>query len=163
MNDIPASDNSGRNVVFLVARSIHLVRDGREVAHSLSRVEWWNEHVLWCDGHSPAQMEQAGEDRLRICARNWACEMKELHAGLSGISQERVLEVRYEQLIASPVEQLGTILRFPGLSVSADYQDAIESLQLAYWPGAWSVGWTPEQLECVVHEEQSLLSEYGYV
>lgn len=149
--------------IFPAARYIHLIRDGREVAHSLSRVEWWDEHTLWWDGRTAAQMEQAGEERLAICAKNWAYEMRALHAGLSEIARERVLEVRYEHLLADPITQLGAIIRFLGLPVTSEFLGAIESLQLAYRPGAWSDRWTPAQLASVMNEEQPLLSELGYL
>lgn len=149
--------------IFPAARYIHLIRDGREVAHSLSRVEWWDGHTLWWDGRTAAQMELAGEERLTICARNWTYEMRALQAGLENIASERVLEVRYEQLLADPSGQLGNIIRFLGLSVTTEFQSAIESLQLTYRPGSWSIRWSPDQLACVLHEEQSLLSDLGYL
>jgi len=149
--------------IFPNARYVHLIRDGREVAHSLSRVEWWDQHVLWWDGRTAAELEKTGEDRLAICAKNWVYEMKELYSGLSAIDPTRVFEVRYEQMLANPVKQLESILDYLGLPLTSAYQRAIESLQLAGRPGAWSSAWTPEQLESVLHVEQPLLDELGYL
>ena len=64
------------SAIFPEARYVHLVRDGREVTQSLSAVEWWNEHTVWWDGRTPLEMEQAGEPRLAICARNWVRELQ---------------------------------------------------------------------------------------
>lgn len=151
------------DLIFPAARYIHLIRDGREVANSLSRVEWWDGHTLWWDGRTPAQMESTGADRLTICARNWAYEMKALQAGLADIASERILEVRYENLLADPIVQIGAIIRFLGLSEATEFQSAIESLQLEYRPGTWSNRWTPDQLESVLNEEQPLLNDLGYL
>lgn len=149
--------------VFPQARYVHLIRDGREVANSLSKVEWWDQHVLWWDGRTAAELEETGEDRLVICARNWAYEMRELYSGLSSIEPKRVFKVRYEELLTNPVDKLGGVLEFFGLPLTAEYRRAIESLQLAYRPGAWSTGWTPDQLENVLHVEQPFLQELGYL
>lgn len=149
--------------VFPKARYIHLIRDGRAVAHSLSRVEWWDEHELWWDGRKAAELEQAGEERLTICAKNWTYEMKELYSGLSAVDPASLLEIRYEELLDAPVVQLGRILEFLGLSLASGYQQAIESLRLTNRPAAWSSRWTTDQLESVLRVEQSLLDELGYI
>jgi len=149
--------------IFPGARYVHLVRDGREVALSLSHVEWWPTHIVWWDGRSATQMEQAGEERLTVCARNWVEEMKALHAGLAQIERERVLEVRYEQLLADPVSQLAAISRFLGLSMTAEFRNAIESLQLTFRPAAWTARWSSGQLARVMQEQEPLLRELGYI
>lgn len=133
------------------------------MAHSLSLVEWWDEHQLWWDGRKAAELEQAGEQRLTICAKNWAYEMKELYSGLSAVAPDRLLELRYEELLANPVTELGKILEFLGLSLQSEYQKAIELLRLTNRPAAWSNRWTADQLESVLSVEQSLLDELGYI
>jgi omega-hydroxy-beta-dihydromenaquinone-9 sulfotransferase len=145
------------------ARYIHLIRDGREVAHSLSAVEWWSDHVIWWDGRTAAEMERSGMQRLSICARNWVKELEAIQDGFSGISRDRILEVRYERLLEQPVEQLEAILEFLGLPASGAYRDAIASLGLSNRPAAWSRNWSSSELAHVMSEESGLLSELGYV
>ncbi len=151
------------NAIFPEAKYIHLVRDGREVANSLSRVEWWDDHTLWWDGRTAIQMEQEGVNRLTICAKNWVYEMQELKQGLASIPRSRVLEIRYESLLSEPLVQLAEMLKFLGLEFTDEYRDAITSLGLRYKSVNWSERWTPEQMEMVLREEQSVLREYGYV
>jgi len=149
--------------VFPQARYIHLIRDGREVAHSLSRVEWWDKHTLWWDGRTPEQLEKSGDERLSICAKNWALEMKALSEGLASVPDGQILEIRYEQLLSQPDIQLDRIIAFLGLSVTASYRSAIESLQLSYRPGSWLSDWNEAQLGNVLREEEHLLAELGYI
>lgn len=151
------------NSIFPDAKYVHLIRDGREVADSLSKVEWWSNHIVWWSGRTAAEMEQSGEARITICAKNWAMELKEIYSGLSTIQTDRILDVRYELLLAKPVDQLASILAFLGLAMTSDYRQAIESLQLTYRPGGWTTRWTPDQLDAVVREQQPLLNKLGYL
>lgn len=149
--------------IFPDARYVHLIRDGREVADSLSKVEWWDDHVLWWSGRTAAELERSGEPRISICARNWKLEMDELYRGLAAIPADRVLEIRYETLLSEPIHQLGSILDFLGLEMTAEYARAIESLNLKYRPGGWSKHWTSDQIDAVLREQQPLLNRLGYL
>lgn len=154
---IPALDT-----VFPNAKYVHVIRDGREVADSLLRVEWWGGHRVWWDGRTADEMERSGEDSLTIAARNWVYEMNELRHGFASIAPERILEVRYERLLAEPERRLGEILDFIGLDADADYLGAIRSLQLRYRPGSWQRRWNDAQLAMVLQEQGSLLNGLGY-
>jgi LPS sulfotransferase NodH len=149
--------------VFPRARYIHLIRDGRDVANSLSRVEWWDDHVIWWDGRTAGQMEQDGEDRLEICARNWVREVRELSAGLSSIDADRVLDIRYEELLADPVGQLRSITDFLGLEMTADYRSAIESVGLANRTAGWQKLFSPQELEMMLRIQRPDLEKFGYL
>jgi Sulfotransferase family len=151
------------DTIFPNARYVHLIRDGRAVAHSLSRVEWWEDHVLWWgDGRTAAQMERDGEERLSICARNWVRELEIIRRGLADIAPQRILEVRYERLLADPRGELGNILSFLELAHVDEFQAAVSALRLSNRPESWATRWTADQLAHVLREEQPLLSELGY-
>ena len=147
---------------FPTARYIHLIRDGRDVTHSLSKVEWWDNLTLWWDGRTTAQLEAAGEDRLRICARNWVREVEKLRCSLAAVAQDRRLEIRYEAFLAQPMTELGKIFDFLNLPFDQKYRDAVTSLKLKTRPKAWSNVWSAEQLSGVLRETDPLLSQLGY-
>lgn len=148
--------------VFPEARYIHLIRDGREVTQSSSAVEWWDHHVLWWDGRTPLEMERDGEDRLVICARNWVRELQELKAALSSIDQQRVLELRFEDLLCDPLSSLDRAVRFLGLECSAQYRSAIAALDIRPMMSQWPQKWTQEQTVRVTAELQQMLQDLGY-
>lgn len=148
--------------VFPGARYIHLIRDGREVTQSLSVVEWWDHHVLWWDGRTPQEMERDGVDRLVICARNWVRELQELKTALSAIDQERVLELRFEDLLRDPLSGLERAIRFLGLECSAEYRAAIAALDIRPMMPQWPQKWTQEQTVRVTAELQQTLQDVGY-
>lgn len=151
------------DTIFPRAKYIHLIRDGRDVANSLCNVEWWDDHVVWWDGRTARQMEKDGEERLKICARNWVNEVRELDSRLMAIDKERILEVRFEELLNDPVGNLEIIMEFLALEMTDEYRKAIESLELVYRPRNWRVLWTPEQLEMVLAEQREYLGKYGYL
>jgi len=149
--------------IFPSARYVRLLRDGREVAQSLSLVEWWNSHKLWWANCTPLELEQQGEDRLAICARNWVHEINEIEQGLKYIDPARVLDVRFADLLNEPVDNLNRIAAFLGLGFPEEYGQALESLHMSYTPNKWAKSWTPEQQATVLREQKSLLAKLGFI
>jgi omega-hydroxy-beta-dihydromenaquinone-9 sulfotransferase len=153
------------SAIFPAARYVHLLRDGRDVAQSLSTVEWWDDHVVWWDGRTALEMERAGIPRLAICARNWVRELQELQQQLqlATIDPARLLVLRFEEMLSDPLNQLGRLLRFLGIEFTAAYRDAITSLKLHPLRARWETDWDAAQLECVLREAQPMLRQLGYM
>jgi hypothetical protein len=150
------------SAIFPDARYVHLVRDGREVARSLASVSWWDRHKVWWDGRTALEMENAGEDRLSICARNWVREYEEVRAQLASVDRSQILELRYEELLQDPVHQLEKVLQFLGLERLACYRASIRALNLRPMPPSWKSNLDRHQLDCVLRETRPLLRELGY-
>lgn len=148
--------------VFPEARFVHLVRDGREVAQSLSAVEWWDGHRVWWDGRTAREIEREGTPRLAICARNWVRELEELRSQLADVPARNVLELRYEDILRDPVAQLAEVGRFLGLEVSPAYLATIADLGLKPTTARWDYQWNPQQLDCVLRETRPMLRQLGY-
>lgn len=148
--------------IFPAARYVHIVRDGREVTQSLARVEWWDEHTVWWDGRTAREIEQAGEDRLSLCARTWVREVAELEAQLARIPRERLLNLRFETLLADPLGEIERVVHFLGLEWTPAYRAAVDSLRLHPTDPRWHRDWTAEQLEKVLREARPTLSSLGY-
>lgn len=150
------------DTAFPEARYIHLIRDGRDVACSLSRVAWWNQHTVWWDGRTAAQMEHDGTARSLICARNWVRELEAVFEGLSPIADDRVLQIRYEALVREPLSQLEAILAFLGLGATPSYRRAVQALNLQRRTGDRACDWTPEERRQAQCEQQAMLARLGY-
>jgi hypothetical protein len=153
------------NASFPGAKFINLKRDGRDVAASLSRVAWWNDHPLWWDPQhrSPLQVLAQGEDMLQLCARNWVAETEAIERGLTSVATAQVLDIRFEDLVAAPVAEMKRVIEFLGLAASVDFERAITSLQLSVRPGAWRQSWNVEQIALVNREQAPQLARQGYV
>jgi hypothetical protein len=148
--------------IFPEARYVHLIRDGRDVAQSLSTVEWWDQHQVWWDGRTPLEMEHAGEARLAVCARNWVREEQELQTHLAAIAPRRLLVLRFEELLRDPRPLLERVLQFLGVEFTEAYRKAIELLNLQPVRAKWSTEWDADQLGTVLKEVQPLLAKLGY-
>ncbi len=144
------------------ARYVNLIRDGRDVAYSLSRVSWWPQHVVWWAGATPAELEAKGTPPLTICARNWAEEIRCINEGRRDIPNESWLDVRYEELLSDPLGALSQILEFLGLKLYPEFEAAIRSLDIREKKRDLTKIWTPAEQALVLKEAEGTLRELGY-
>lgn len=101
---------------FPDARFVELVRDGRAVALSLSRVDWWEDSYLPWAGGTPREHAAAGWDPWELCAANWVAEVRAVREGLGAVPAERHLRITYEEFVARPrrtLERVGSFAGFP--------------------------------------------------
>ena len=81
------------NAVFPDARFVHIIRDGRDVIKSVNMLNW-------------------GPNDL-IAGANWWAEYVRLGRRLGALlGPDRYIEVRYEDLVTNPVEELTKICHF---------------------------------------------------
>ncbi|MCF7983818.1 MAG: sulfotransferase [Thiohalocapsa sp.] len=147
---------------FPDARFIHLMRDGRDVAHSLSKVRFWETHNVWWDGRKPREMEADGWEPLQICARNWVEDVLAAEQGLEGLPEDQCATFTYENLLGNWEETLTSVCEFLGLGNSESFLDAVRALDIRWREPKYKVAWTPEQLKIVESEQHGLLRKYGY-
>jgi hypothetical protein len=151
------------NTTFPNALYINLIRDGREVASSLSKVDWWEGDTVFWAGKKPIELEKEGWHPLAICANNWLQHINVINKGLTEIDADRQISIRYEDLLSNPVNVLKTIFDFIDLDMSTDYLDTIQSLNIKPRASKWKSEWSPEELEEVMNIQGPLLRELGYL
>lgn len=103
------------------AHFVHLVRDGRDVARSLS------------------DMAMANHPKPHVAATMWADSLRTARQGTKGLT--RVLEVRYEDLLSDPASGVARILEWVGLVVDGDARGAIGAAageRVSTWSGVSS-------------------------
>lgn len=152
------------NKIFSGAKYVHLIRDGRAVAYSLLNVAWWNDHLLYWTGKTPRQMVAAGFNPLELAARNWVEEMHSLEQGIGLIQSNQLLEVRYDELLQSPHEQLLRILDFMEVPLQKDnvFWNTVESLHLSPKQETWIRDWTESELKIVLGMQENTLRRWGF-
>src|SRR5262249_17602288 len=99
--------------LFPWARSVHLIRDGRDVA--LSIVEW-----ACRDGRQkgPAKLGLWREQPLATCALWWRWQVRRARRSRSVLAPGAYHEIRYERLVDDPEAALRSVVSFLDLPFS---------------------------------------------
>lgn len=122
--------------IFPAARVLHIVRDGRAVALSL-----------------------ADRDRLdpTFALELWAAYVSRAERGMALVPEDRRCIVRYEDLIAEPVDTLEQLASFAGLKPEADQAGVAGALDVSRVPARLA---DPRASALGDH---ALLRRYGYL
>jgi hypothetical protein len=148
---------------FPSSRFVELTRDGRAVALSLSRVDWWEGSVVWWYGDTPSTWRESGRDPWELCARNWVEEVRSIDAGLETIAPERVFHLTYEDLIAKPVATLRRIAAFAGLGDDPGWRMRLETLKFPNRNDTWRAQLDPETVRHIETVQRHELERRGYL
>jgi hypothetical protein len=157
--------------LFPWAKTIHIIRDGRDVA--LSMLEWASR-----DGkvRGPAKRALWREEPLATCALWWKWHVQSGRRSRPLLPPGQHLEVRYEALVADPEGVLRTVVDFLGLPFSDGMlrfhegkprpQDkpSAKAARMPLTPGLrnWRTQMKPEDVELFEALAGDLLSELGY-
>jgi hypothetical protein len=122
------------------AKCLHIVRDGRDVAASFRTLSW-------------------GPKNIAAAARRWKNRLSARKRADSAPLQ--YTEVHYEDLIRSPEETFGEVLKFLELQTSS--ADILKQFNLYdHRVGAWRDILQPEEKRIFDREAGDLLIELGY-
>ena len=144
------------SAAFPTARFVHLIRDGRAVAYSLTRVDWWEDGVVWWYGDTPRRWRERGGDPWELAAIHWVRELASIGEGLGAVAPERQLELRYEELVAEPVAVLRRVAGLAGLADDPGWVAELGRLRYPNKNEAWRERLAPaarERVETIQREE----------
>lgn len=159
---------NGRRVPQLLealpkGRFVSITRDGRAVAYSLSQVNWWDNSVVWWYGSTPQQWHEEGRDPWVLCARNWVEEVRAIESAAHTVPAEQFLSLRYEELVANPVNILERIAEFAGLSPSGTWSQTIASLRYSDRNERWRTQLPSPIVHTIEDIQSQTLARYGYL
>jgi hypothetical protein len=100
------------HALFPSARSIHIIRDGRDVA--LSVLEWAQ------DGKGPSKLALWKDEPVAVCALWWRWQLATGRRDGRDLGPARYRETRYEDLVARPEETVRELAEFLDLPDAAE-------------------------------------------
>jgi hypothetical protein len=157
--------------LFPWARSVHIIRDGRDVA--LSIVEWACRNGRQ---KGPAKLALWREEPMATCALWWEWQVRLGRRSGSVLPPGIYREVRYEELVADPEGVLRSVVSFLGLPFSGRmlcfnegkvrHQEGLSAKKawLPPTPGLrdWRTEMKPNDVELFEALAGDLLSELDY-
>ena len=116
--------------IFPEARFVHVVRDGRAVANSFLQMPWWQGYRgpdEWTWGPLPEayarEWEESGRSFAILAGLEWKVLMDAFDAARELVPPHQWLEVRYEDFVAEPREQMRAMLDHLGLDWTPAFED----------------------------------------
>lgn len=147
---------------FPAARFVEIVRDGRAVACSLRKVDWWDECDLGWRPGTPRDWEADGGDPWELCARHWVAELDALASGLAAVAPGQRMRVSYEAFVAEPAGTLAAVAAFAGLRPDPAWQEAVAGLSFPPGTDAWRRSLPPAALATIESVQHAHLEANGY-
>jgi hypothetical protein len=147
---------------FPDASFVLLTRDGRAVASSLQKVNWWPGFWVFWYGSTTDRWEAAGGDPAELAARHWVEEIAAIERGLDSIPPGQLRSLRYEDFVADPVEHLTAIAEWTGVAASPTWRAELERLSFPEGTEPWRSEIDPETLALFERIQCDTLRRYGY-
>jgi len=148
---------------FPEARYVEIIRDGRAVALSISKVNWWGRRPVWWLGQSPNEWAEEGGDPLELTARHWMVELDTLERAAADIPEQRYLQVRYEDVVDEPIATLQSVARFIGLDPDDDeWLRRLRQLDFPNKNQQWRDKLSEDDISTIESVQRERLSAHGY-
>lgn len=155
--------------IFPNARFIHVLRDGRPVAASFLKVDWWRGWrgpSGWLFGdltpEQAAEWQRHDRSFVALAGIQWKILMDAMDSARQSVPASCMVEIRYEDLCRDPISHFRRVLEFAELEWVPQFERTIRGASLHSENDKWRRDFTPDQqaiLESVLH---SHLVRYGY-
>jgi hypothetical protein len=156
--------------VFPKAKFIHLVRDGRAVANSLLKVDFWTGWqgpTNWrrgeLDPHDQQVWEKHGRSFVALAGLEWNIGCAAAASGISRLPAGSTIEVRYEDLCADGLREMAKLLDFVNLDFPKPYRDYLSSAPFVSQNEKWMAELTPAQQRILTDVTHPYLEKYRYL
>jgi sulfotransferase family protein len=151
-------------------KAVNVIRDGRAVASSWLQMGWWDGWRgpdNWIFGPLPASLQEEWEDSGRsfavLAALGWKMLMAAYEDARALMPPAQWLDVRYEDILASPREQVARMLEFLELPWDAEFERGFARHEIKGGRrAAYRDELTPAQLTAVDKVLAEPLARWGY-
>lgn len=155
--------------IFDNAKFVHVVRDGRAVAHSLTNVDWWygwKGPSNWRWGELDEQYNSIWLNNKKdfniLAAIQWRIILDAVHATRDKVKSKDFYEVRYEDLCSQPSATIGSLLDFCGLEYTDKYKRYIVNYNIKSANTKWKSFYSNEQIAMINKVIFDYLEKYNY-
>jgi len=155
--------------IFPNAKFIHVLRDGRPVAASFLKVEWWRGWrgpSGWLFGD--LTLEQAAEwqrhDRsfVALAGIQWKILMDAMDSARQSVPASSMVEIKYEDLCRDPIPHFRRVVEFAELDWVPAFERTIRGAELRSENEKWRRDFTLDQQAILESVLRSHLVRYGY-
>lgn len=156
--------------IFPQSRFVHVVRDGRAVVNSWLQMPWWDgyaepENWLWgpLSAEENERWQRSGRSFVLLAAIGWRRLMEAHAAAGSHLPPQRLLTLRYEDLLAQPRERFMHVIDFMALAATPAFERELARTRVE--PGrvcAFERDLDRAQLSLIESEIAPLLVQHGY-
>ncbi|KAA3641665.1 MAG: sulfotransferase [Armatimonadetes bacterium] len=145
------------------AHFVSIVRDGRPVALSLSRVDWWpTTKVVWA-GVTPTQWAAQGNDPWELCAKNWVHDVEAIEQGLLTIPPDQQTSLTYESLVQDPAKQLTRLAESINLEIRESWIEEMGRINLPDHNEHWKAALSEDAIRVITEIQGDTLRRLGYL
>jgi hypothetical protein len=150
------------NAIFPDALFVHIIRDGRAVAHSMYRCrERHGGPAAYWGIRPPGWRDLLAMEPLEACAMQWKLSVRRARQSAAALPPGRYTEVRYEELVSRPVDNLRRVAEACGLQWDQDHLRAVTA-DIESRNYKWRDAFAPAQVERLHALTGDLLEELGY-
>jgi hypothetical protein len=149
------------------ARFIQIVRDGRAVAYSMLRVDWWDGTMnswWWGDmpDHYRDEYERSGRDPLILAGIVWKHLLDVTTEELKTLPPDRIVTIRYTEFLKRPMATIEDVCQHARLDVSERFRQRLRRFRLWDADEAWRKDLSAAQIASLERSLQSHLHAYGF-
>lgn len=158
------------DAIFPQSRFIHVVRDGRAVVNSWLQMPWWDGYSgpdTWLWGPLTAdereRWHRADRSFVLLSAMGWRRLIASYDTAAQGFDAQRLLTLRYEDVLAQPRDAFARMLDFLGLPMTRAFESELR--QMVVRPDrarAFERDLSPAQVALIESEIGPLLTRHGY-
>lgn len=167
---------------FPQARFIHIIRDGRDAALSLSKKPWYSNRMngsgakepdgypfgskarFWVEPERIAEYESTND--IHRCIWLWRRYLEIILAAVPRLDPAQYHELRYESLVQNPELEAQRLIDFLGITQPEARTNLKQTFIAQANPnsvGNWSRQLTSQQIDVMEQEADSLLKNLNYI
>ena len=128
--------------IFPDGRFVHILRDGRAVAASLTRVGFFDgTEDSWWWGSMRAEYEEeylrSGKSAIVLAAITWKTLVDLIEPAMAALPPGQGMTMRYDDLLARPEETIEDVGRFCGLELVPSFWDRMRLIRVSGSDDKW--------------------------